>query len=140
MSRKVVLDGDTFVDALTEDALGVRNALIRACDRMVLNPFILKEYSKEHNVSALLLSPKLKQLERMRPPKALCVDRPQKKTIGMPNSHRELLEGARRGQADIVIASTKLRGKWKAVAETLAHFGLAIVKPEDYVAQRIRQS
>lgn len=135
---RVVLDGATFMDALTDDTGGVLSALIRACDQIVVNGPILREYSKNRYISALLSAQRLRQLEETLPkPKVIRpAMRPVPWTSG-PKHHRVLFQGAIRAEADIVIIGVQQRGKWDRVARQLSEkHRLRLLAPEQYVAER----
>lgn len=131
MSMRVVLDGATWIDALTDDAQGVLSTLIEVCDQIVLNKLIKREYL---NTSAIL--PRLEQLHEMRPrPKVIEPQMGPAAQNPMPAHHQNLFQGAMRAQANIVIFSAQSRGKWDELFQRLQlECQLTVQTPEEYVA------
>lgn len=140
MSNGVVLDWETWIDALTQDTRGVLRALTRECDQIVINQLIHREYNKHPHVSALL--PKLEQLRTMRPrPKVIEPPMAPARQISGPIHHRKLFQGAIRARANIIIMSVERRGRWETLARDLEQeHGLRVLTPEKYVEERTRKS
>jgi predicted nucleic acid-binding protein len=129
MSLKVVLDKETWVDALTNDTYGFLRALIDICDQIVVNKNILQEYGE---ISALL--PIMESLAQRQPKQKIIkpkMDPPL--DISIPRYHRRLIKGAIRAQADILILNIEIRGKWENLAQELERLQLRIFTPEQYV-------
>lgn len=140
MSMKVVLDGDNFIDATTYDTKKVLATLIEVCDQIIVNKFILREYTKKTALSNVLS--KLTPLEEIKPkPKVIePAMRPESK-FPLPAHHKELIQGAISSQANILVMNLKLRGRWKNLAQELeTEFQLRVLSPDNYVLERGQNS
>jgi hypothetical protein len=133
MSLKVVLDKQTWFDALTNDSCGFLKALIEICDQIVINENILKEYG---NNSALL--PMMESLAQRLPKRKIIKPHmnPVPEILVHKRQHKSLIMGAIRAEADILIMNTKIRGKWEDLAQELKKYNIKILTPEEYVDNR----
>lgn len=141
MSLRVVLDGDTLMDALTHDTGNVLLTLVEVCDHIVLNELVQREYSR--NKALLKVLPELEKLRELKPkPKVKEANKGPKPAILTPHGHHsELFAGAIWARADIVITSTEIRGRWSRMADTLkVKSNLTVLSPDQYVSERGRTS
>ena len=141
MSLRVVLDGDTLMDALTQDTENVLQTLVRICDHVVLNELVQREYSR--NKALLKVLPELEKLRELKPkPKVMEAYKGPKPSVSTPRGHHtDLFAGAVWAQANILITHIKLRGKWSNLAQTLqAQYQLQVLSPGQYLSERGRTS
>jgi hypothetical protein len=137
MSLKVVLDKKTLFDAFTNDSYGVKSTLIKICDQIVINKNILNKYG---NISAV--SPYMEILKEMKPkPKIISPKMKPLPDIPIPSrTHVRLVKGAISSEADILIMSAEIRGKWIDLEQELKkQYKLKILTPEQYVDQRKKE-
>jgi hypothetical protein len=137
MSLKVVLDKQTWTDALTDDSHCFFRALIDICDQIVINENIRKEYGDN---SALI--PMMESLAQ-RQPKRKIIEPRMGSRPGISihkRQHRALISGAIRAGADIIIMKVKIRGKWEDLAEELKKYNIRILTPEEYIDERNTKS
>ncbi len=133
MSQKVVLDRETWLNALTDDTDGFLHTLIDICDQIVLNDSIRQEYGYN---SALL--PMMESLAQRKPKPKIIELRsgPKPQILIRSRQHGHLIRGAIRATADILVMSTQIRGKWETLAKELEKYHISIITPEEYITDR----